>query len=276
MKEGYSFIWEKGGSPYFIRPDGFIVIFAVEGDIPYLKIGDKLSQPVEHNQFRKYWGYSEKPALPADADPAEPNALSERFIADSIGHLLNHKPSNKHCDGCALGKMKDTPRFRGAFADTRVPAAWGDIVTFDFVSSEASPDDVFPGAKSGFVIADLWSKLKNVFPVDDRSAQTVTTKIKHFCGTRKITLCYSDGAPEFHKACAELAIPHDKSQPGHPQNNAKAERTVQDILQGTRATLRKAGLPAVFWVFAAPCYALHDNVTQVDGHLSPWEKTHGK
>ena len=66
-----------------------------------------------------------------------------------------------------------------------------------------------------------------------------------------------------------------------PQNNAVAERLVQDVLEGTRTALVRAGLPPCFWEFACRHYCMAENLlprrksAEADGdRLSPWEKTH--
>ena len=81
----------------------------------------------------------------------------------------------------------------------------------------------------------------------------------------------------------DLHIVSDTSQPGVPQNNAVAERLVQDILEGTRTALLIAGLPPCFWEYACQHYCLMENVllgreSVVAGvdKKSPWEKVHGE
>ena len=93
-------------------------------------------------------------------------------------------------------------------------------------------------------------------------------------GDRGVRKLYSDNSGEIGKALKELKIMPHNSQPGVPQTNAVIERLNQDILDGTRTSLVRAGLPACFWPFAAERYCLQENVhTGVDGG-SPWCKTH--
>ena len=68
-----------------------------------------------------------------------------------------------------------------------------------------------------------------------------------FMGDRMIERFYSDRSGEIERALRDLHIVSDTSQPGVPQNNAVAERLVQDILEGTRTALLRAGLPPCFW-----------------------------
>ena len=87
-------------------------------------------------------------------------------------------------------------------------------------------------------------------------------------------LIRTDNAETLIKTCRDLQLVRDASQPGVPQTKGKAERAVQDVLAGTKAALLQAGLPPIFWSFAAPCYCLLRNTTEFGGHVSPYAKTH--
>ena len=45
MEMGYTFMWKRGQSPYFITPRGTVVELIVRGNIPYLHVGDPQCQP---------------------------------------------------------------------------------------------------------------------------------------------------------------------------------------------------------------------------------------
>ena len=49
-----------------------------------------------------------------------------------------------------------------------------------------------------------------------------------------------------------------------------------DLLEGSRTLLRMAGLPTMFWPWAAKCYCLHENIGTEDSDDSPWFMTHAK
>eukprot|EP00972_Heterocapsa_arctica_P088217 13007958-Heterocapsa_arctica.AAC.1 len=53
----------------------------------------------------------------------------------SLEHMLNHKPSNEHCDACMRGKMRDCRKFKGAFAASRHPETFLELVTRDHTVS---------------------------------------------------------------------------------------------------------------------------------------------
>ena len=117
----------------------------------------------------------------------------------------------------------------------------------------------------------------------DRRADSTADAIRHFMGDRRIDIFYSDRSGEIERALRDLHIVSDTSQPRVPQNNAVAERLVQDILEGTRTALLRAGLPPCFWEYACQHYCLMENVLPgresaaagVD-KKSPWEKMHGE
>ena len=94
---------------------------------------------------------------------------------------------------------------------------------------------------------------------------------------------YSDRSGEIDRGLRYLHIVPDKSQPGVPQNNAVAEQLVQDVLEGTRTALLRAGLQPCFWEYACRHYCTMGNALPVrqsvaadgDGdRSSPWENTH--
>ena len=86
----------------------------------------------------------------------------------------------------------------------------------------------------------------------DRKADLTADAVRHFMGDRKIDRFYSDCSGEIERALRDLHIVSDTSQPGVPQNIAVAERLVQDILEGTRTALLRAGLPPCFWDIRMP------------------------
>jgi len=117
----------------------------------------------------------------------------------------------------------------------------------------------------------------------DNSADSTMMAIKLFKGNREISRFYSDRSGEIERALRLLNIPSDTSQPGVPQNNAVAERLVQYVIECTRTSLLRAGLPPCFWDFACQHYCLMENVISrrksdpSDGRvISPWELTHGE
>ena len=99
------------------------------------------------------------------------------------------------------------------------------------------------GSKAMLVIKGAFSGFKAAYPMADKSAESTMEAIRHFKGDRNIERLYSDRSGEIERALGELQIVPEQSQPGVPQTSAMAERLVQDVLEGTRTALVRAGLP---------------------------------
>ena len=114
------------------------------------------------------------------------------------------------------------------------------------------------GEQQALAIRDAYSKLKDIHP--SKSKDTIDTEwaIADFIGDRAAKKAYhhtmySDQEDSIKAACKNLKIKSEFSQPGVPRNNALIERTIGDILEGSRTLLRTAGLPVKFWHWAAKC-----------------------
>ena len=124
-------------------------------------------------------------------------------------------------------------------------------------------------------VLDHATRYKAAMPVASYEADEVAMKLREFRGCQKIRSAYLDNHPALVKACKELKIVTDFSQPGIPQTNGLIEGTNGDILSGTRAQLVEAGLPGCFWPLAAKCYCHHENVKLDAAGSSPWYRRHG-
>lgn len=69
------------------------------------------------------------------------------------------------------------------------------------------------------------------------------------------------------RAVYKAGINHEFSQPGVHQTNAIIERCNLDINCGIRTSLMRAGLPNCFWIYAGPCYCMHETRADV---LANW------
>ena len=96
------------------------------------------------------------------------------------------------------------------------------------------------------------------------------------CGTLgsidKLRYVYSDGAEELKQSAKEMGAVHDDSIPENKGNNAVIERTNRHVLEGIRTLLNQAGLPIMYWPFAARYFCLACNVTAKHGEISAWRK----
>ena len=154
-------------------------------------------------------------------------------------------------------------------------------MTSDHITSQKDNMLGVTGDRDAYVIRDVWSKLKHLYPTKTKDTNDTEQSIRDFIGMRKCGVMYSDNANEIKNASERLKISPHTSQPGMPQNNAVAERTNQDMLAGTRTNLEQAGVPVCFWPYAAEHYCVVDNTShaQVAANkedLTPWQKTHGE
>ena len=65
---------------------------------------------------------------------------------------------------------------------------------------------------------------------------------------------------------------HDDSIPENKGNNAVIERTNRHVLEGIRTLLNQAGLPIMYWPFAARYFCLACNTTAKHGAMTAWRK----
>ena len=218
-------------------------------------------------------------------DPAEIDTIEEadeilpermrrdlRAEANSEYHLLRHKPSNPYCEACRRGRMRRKGRYKGSFANTAT--SWGQHLTADHITSVKDNMLGVTGDRNAFVIRDLYSGLKHLYPTLTKSADDTVMCIRHFVGERTVKRLYSDNSGEIGKALITCGILSQTSMPGEPRNNAVIERTNGDILEGARANLIRAGLPVAYWPFAAEHYCMMENIHFAPGVESAWSKTH--
>ncbi|CAE7949193.1 unnamed protein product [Symbiodinium sp. KB8] len=186
--------------------------------------------------------------------------------AKTLAHLCTHRYRNPYCEACIRAKMKHFRTEHGAFK--RELKAWGDLITFDFLDMRKAAD-MGVGNDDEMVIAAI--------PTMSRNTDDVVEALKRLIGRRKVKLAYSDVAPEFDAAMAQLRIPIDHSLPGMPKNNSLAERTNQEVINTVATSLLHAGLPAQYWHFALNCVTHNLNIEDVEGDGdSAWKRMTGE
>ena len=68
----------------------------------------------------------------SDAGVEDENTIRNlRQEAKSLRHLLTHKPANKYCEACILGKTRGSKKFCGSFERSRQPTRWLELATAD-------------------------------------------------------------------------------------------------------------------------------------------------
>ena len=286
MKLGYTFVWPPNNQPFMINQSGKRINLHSKDDIPYLIPGnnsepqdDKLASDI-FELLSKKEVVSDAPALAGEEDGrgdgdaeeeaevprddegeddeegmievdvhegeprmAKPGALKAE--AKTVAHLLTHRYRNPYCQSCVRAKMKHFRTRRGAFK--RVLKKWGDLITFDFVDLEWTNYMGVPDERELLVIRDRFTGVIQAFPLRGKSTDDIIPCLKRFMGSRKVTLAFSDQAPQFVKACRELKITLDTSVPGRKVTNSLAERNIQFLVTATTTCLLEAGLPACYW-----------------------------
>lgn len=283
MKLGCSFIWPPGEQPFMINSSGKRIDLHSKDDIPYLIPGDG-SEPHEESNSSKIHGLfnsvdvvSDAPAVVGEGDgdedegPAEAEADGDGLIevdihegeqrmakpgalrveAKTLSHLLTHRYRNPFCQSCVRAKMKHFKTKRGAFK--RELEKWGDLITFDFADLEWTSYMGIPDDRELLVIRDRFTGMIQAFPLKTRNTDDIVMSIKRFIGNRKVSLAFSDQAPQFVKACKELRITLDTSVPGRKVTNSLAERNIQFLVGAATTCPLEAGLPACYWQFAVTC-----------------------
>ena len=100
--------------------------------------------------------------------------------------------------------------------------------------------------------------------------------MKHLVGhTEEIGDFFSDNAPELISAMKVPQCRHVLSRDYISKSNAKAERAVRSVLEGTRVNLLQAGLNHWHWPHAAWHWCFMQNVFAMGGESSPWELRFG-
>ena len=102
-----------------------------------------------------------------------------------------------------------------------------------------------------------------------RNTQEAALALNEYEGPDKIIMSiYSDGAPEFKKACQKLrpeGVAHDVSTPYRHTAGAKIERRNRLVLDGARTALETSGLGVVRWPRAVRHFCFAYNTRHIIG-----------
>ena len=209
------------------------------------------------------------------ADPPEPPMLGPaddgrrdlKAEARSVFHQMFHWPKNPHCPVCQQALARRKPNRRKKEANERYKK-FGDMITMDHIVSDRLNQCGLEGERDLLVVYDLGTGWLGAYPVTGKHADKVASCLTHFIGHDTVLAFHSDNAKELLKGAQMLRGPpavHDNGIPGVHQSNSYAEVRVKQVIHGTRAALLAAGLPHVWWPYAARCYATHCNMTEYEG-----------
>ena len=158
-----------------------------------------------------------------------------------------------------------------------MPTAFGDEVTADH--KVLNEGDVGRDAERYAVIMqDNFTYWLQAYPVKSKSGEATTDCFQQFFGPQsKPKHLYSDNSGEIQWACQQLSISQDTATPHRPETNAKAERAVRRVKEGTSCVLTQSGLSEVWWPFAMRCYCFQRNaVDLLRSEMSAWKARFGE
>ena len=218
----------------------------------------------------------------SDRDDCAPEARSrsvESLKAEALTpeHMFTHRPKNPYCKICQRAKML-APRARKRGGSSTIESkAFGDHVTIDHVVTRDLRDHGLENEKVAFVVKDVFSKFRYVYPSPTKEADQCHEDLQHFLQVGdKVGIVYSDNAPELKDAVRRMKFRHNTSRAYVDENKAVIEREIRTVLEGTRANLTQAGLPDSLWPYAAQHHAMALNTTKrLDVARIPWEDRFG-
>ena len=258
----FSFHWPNGESAYLVDKSGKKTVCETKGFVPVIK------------HLRDDGGDDEtfcRPcALPgvgsAQNDEGEEQGEDERKDDDGIpvSHYLIHRPKKDDCWACQLAKMTAKPARRIDPRDRKLdPTVFGEHVCADHVILQNAKSMGMSGERAALFIMDMYTRLPDLVPLKDKSAEEATRAIKYYLGDAMLGRLYTDNSKELIAAGRELDAVHQTATPHRPQTNAFAERSIRTMLEGARTALLQAGLPPRFWPLAAKH---HSFATAVSSH----------
>ena len=197
---------------------------------------------------------------PLDSEDEESNpwvpSLRERLQkeAQSSNHALTHFPKNRYCEVCRRSKMlAKFHRRKGLEVDPDEipPLHYGHRLRADHVILGRDLAKGCEGEQACLIVYDEYSGVFGAFPQTKRDTDANIHALQKFGGTKAhgkaLCVTKSDTAPEIVDAIKFLGWLPDPSVPNDEVHNAKLERGIRTIKEGTRAILLKSGLPHEFW-----------------------------
>ena len=191
----------------------------------------------------------------AEAYPWTPS-LREKLqaIAKSPEHQITHFPKNRYCDICRRAKMTSrSHRYHHGEADPEEtpPLHFGHKLRADHIIINDELSKGSEGEQACLICFDEFSGCFGAYPQTRRTTQSNVACLRHFGGTRAHgkALCQvkSDSAPELTDAVKELNWLPEPGIPNDAFHNAKLERGIRSIKEGTRSVHLRAGFPHALW-----------------------------
>ena len=196
--------------------------------------------------------------LPDANTPNQDKLLAE---AQSIQHMMTHRPKNPMCEVCLRAKaFKAQARRKGPAHRAKIET-FGEVICADHFIVRRDDEEGVDGEKCALMILDIGTRITDVAPVKDKSANEAVLALKNFAGNHGVKSLYTDNSQELKAAGRTLVWPHATSTPYQPQTNSLVERQIGIIVQGARAALLQGGFPHKMWPFASKRHAMATNFT---------------
>ena len=133
---------------------------------------------------------------------------------------------------CQKAKML-APQARKKGGSTTIHSKkFGDHITIDHIITKDLRDHGFEGEKVAFVVKDVYSKFRYVYPSETKSSEQCTSDLQHFLKVEdKVGIVYSDNAPELEAAVKQLGVRRNTSRAYVNENKAVIERELGPSLK---------------------------------------------
>ena len=117
-------------------------------------------------------------------------------------------------------------------------------------------DHGLDGERVALIIKDVYSKFRYIYPAEAKDTESCINSFKHFFEVEdKISIIYSDSAPELIAAARGLKARLVTARVYNNENKSVIEREIRTIFEGTRANLEQAGAGVKLWPLAAQHHA---------------------
>ena len=211
MRYGYGFYWRPGRKPILVTPKGRRIKLHVEGDIPYLIVGNDPACPTviafdSGNDVAAPTANHPEAVAQAPAENEMENEVVEvaveteevaqlpekkenklRKAATSVQHMLTHMPSNPFCKICSSAKMRQSGAYTVKDEDKRVAKVFGERVHGDLCfpcdqKDEPTDQEREDSKVCAFVVKDDASECTGFYPLNNRKATSLAEAMRHFIG----------------------------------------------------------------------------------------------
>ena len=142
-----------------------------------------------------------------------------------------------------------------------LPRVFGKKTGADHIAMYGDKDIGLHGERAGLVMRCHGTKFLGFAATMTKDALESRMSIADWKGKDEIEEMYTDRSPELKQAIDELNIPHPRSKPYVPTNNAWIERTVRLIVESARALLLAAGFGVYWWPCACAYFEMAYNIS---------------